>query len=121
VRLRCRCPREKRQDGTSNDCLINIHGHLPPRGAVGLTQANILQQLSPFTSGSASFDNKIAYTIELFNEEVHLVVRPKIMSIKQPCALTVNLGARRTGTSYSMRDFSKALEIEVKEVSKPPG
>src|SRR5258707_11058534 len=61
-------------------------------------------------------NNKIAYIAELFKEEVHLVARPNITSIQQLKGLKVNLDARGSGTSYSMRDLFKALGIEVEEV-----
>jgi TRAP-type uncharacterized transport system substrate-binding protein len=62
-------------------------------------------------------NNKIAYIAELFKEEVHLVARPNITSIQQLKGLKVNLDAKGSGTSYSMRDLFKALKIEVEEVA----
>jgi TRAP-type uncharacterized transport system substrate-binding protein len=62
-------------------------------------------------------DNKIVYIAKLFNEEVHLVAKPNITSIMQLKGLKVNVDAKGSGTSYSMRDLFKAFGIEVEEVS----
>src|SRR5258707_8389826 len=62
-------------------------------------------------------DNKIVYIARLFTEEVHLVARNEITSIEQLRGLKVNLDAKGSGTSYSMRDVLKTLGIEIQEVS----
>jgi TRAP-type uncharacterized transport system substrate-binding protein len=62
-------------------------------------------------------DNKIVYITKLFTEEVHLVARTNVTSIEQLRGLAVNVDAKGSGTSYSMRDVFKALGIEVQEVS----
>src|SRR5216684_2184711 len=62
-------------------------------------------------------DSKIAYIAKLFTEEVHLVARTNITSVTQLKGLKVNLDAKGSGTSYSMRDVFKALDVEVEEVS----
>jgi TRAP-type uncharacterized transport system substrate-binding protein len=84
---------------------------------IGLTQTNILNDFRRSNERMGqSENNKIAYIAELFKEEVHLVARPNITSIEQLRGLKVNLDARGSGTSYSMRDLFKALGIEVEEV-----
>jgi TRAP-type uncharacterized transport system substrate-binding protein len=62
-------------------------------------------------------DNKIAYIAKLFTEEVHLVARANVTSIEQLRGQKVNLDAKGGGTSYSMRDVFKALNIDIQEVS----
>src|SRR5262249_9567027 len=62
-------------------------------------------------------ESKIVYISKLFTEEVHLVARNNITSVAQLKGLKVNLDAKGSGTSYSMRDVFKALNIEVEEVS----
>jgi uncharacterized protein len=85
---------------------------------IGLTQTNILNDFRRSNERMGQTENnKIAYIAELFKEEVHLVTRPNITSIEGLRGLKVNLDARGSGTSYSMRDLFKALGIEVEEVS----
>ena len=84
---------------------------------IGLTQTSILNNYRRSNERMGHFDNKIVYIAKLFNEEVHLVARSNITSIEQLRGLKVNLDARGSGTSYSMRDLFKTLGIDVEEVS----
>jgi hypothetical protein len=84
---------------------------------IGLTQTNILNNFRRSNERLGQVDDKIVYIAKLFNEEVHLVARPDITSIAQLKGLKVNLDARGSGTSYSMRDLFNALGIDVQEVS----
>jgi uncharacterized protein len=84
---------------------------------IGLTQTSILNNFRRSNERMGQNDDKIAYIAKLFNEEVHLVARNNIASIEQLRGLKVNLDAKGSGTSYSMRDVFKALGIEIEEVS----
>ncbi len=84
---------------------------------IGLTQTNILNNFRRSNERLGQFDDKIVYIAKLFNEEVHLVAKPNITSIAQLKGLKVNLDAKGSGTSYSMRDLFNALGIEAQEVS----
>src|SRR5215470_14926227 len=84
---------------------------------IGLTQTNILNNFRRSNEKLGQVDDKIVYITKLFNEEVHLVAKPDITSIAQLKGLKVNLDARGSGTSYSMRDLFNALGIDVQEVS----
>jgi uncharacterized protein len=84
---------------------------------IGLTQTSILNSLRRSDASMGQTENKIVYIAKLFDEEVHLVARPNITSIEQLRGLKVNLDAKGSGTSYSMRDLFKALGIEIEEVS----
>jgi uncharacterized protein len=84
---------------------------------IGLTQTNILNNFRRSNERLGEFDDKIVYIAKLFNEEVHLVARPDITSIAQLKGLKVNLDARGSGTSYTMRDLFNTLGIDVQEVS----
>ncbi len=84
---------------------------------IGLTQTNILNNFRRSNERLGQFDDKIVYIAKLFNEEVHLVAGPKITSIAQLKGLKVNLDARGSGTSYTMRDLFNTLGIDVQEVS----
>jgi uncharacterized protein len=84
---------------------------------IGLTQTSILNSYRRSNERMGHFDDKIVYIAKLFNEEVHLVARSNITSIEQLRGLKVNLDAKGSGTSYSMRDLFKTLGIDVEEVS----
>jgi len=84
---------------------------------IGLTQTNILNNFRRSNERMGQTDNKIVYITRLFTEEVHLVARTNVTSIEQLRGLPVNVDAKGSGTSYSMRDVFKALGIEVQEVS----
>jgi TRAP-type uncharacterized transport system substrate-binding protein len=84
---------------------------------IGLTQTSILNNFRRSNERMGQTDDRMVYIAKLFNEEVHLVARKDITSIEQLRGLKVNLDAKGSGTSYSMRDIFKTLEIEVEEVS----
>src|SRR5499427_8273241 len=84
---------------------------------IGLTQISILNSFRRSNESIGQTENKIVYIAKLFDEEVHLVARPNITSIEQLRGLKVNLDAKGSGTSYSMRDLFKTFGIEVEEVS----
>ena len=84
---------------------------------IGLTQTNILNNFRRSNERMGQADDKIVYIAKLFTEEVHLVPRANVTSIEQLRGLKVNLDAKGSGTSYSMRDVFKALGIEIQEVS----
>ncbi|MBO0753305.1 MAG: cache domain-containing protein [Bradyrhizobiaceae bacterium] len=84
---------------------------------IGLTQTNILNSFRRSNQQIGQYDDKIVYIAKLFNEEVHLIARRDITSIGQLRGRKVNLDAKGSGTSYSMRDLFKTFGIEVEEVS----
>ena len=84
---------------------------------IGLTQTNILNNFRRSNERMGQTDDKIVYIAKLFTEEVHLVARANVTSIEQLRGLAVNIDAKGSGTSYSMRDVFKALGIEIQEVS----
>jgi uncharacterized protein len=84
---------------------------------IGLTQTGILNNFRRSNERMGQTENRLVYIAKLFNEEVHLVARNDITSIEQLKGLKVNLDAKGSGTSYSMREIFKTLEIEVEEVA----
>jgi uncharacterized protein len=84
---------------------------------IGLTQTNILNNFRRSNERMGQTEDKIVYITKLFTEEVHLVARADVTSIEQLRGLPVNIDAKGSGTSYSMRDVFKALGIEIQEVS----
>ena len=84
---------------------------------IGLTQLNILNSFRRSNQRIGQYDDRIVYIAKLFNEEVHLVAKADITSIEQLKGRKVNLDARASGTSYSMRDLFQTYGIEVEEVT----
>jgi TRAP-type uncharacterized transport system substrate-binding protein len=84
---------------------------------IGLTQTNILNSFRRSNERLGHFDDKLVYIAKLFNEEIHLVARSNITSITQLKGLKVNLDAKASGTSYTMRDLFNTLGIDVQEVN----
>jgi TRAP-type uncharacterized transport system substrate-binding protein len=84
---------------------------------VGLTQTSILNSFRRSNERMGHFDNKLVYIAVLFPEEVHLVAGADITSLAQLQGRKVNLDAKGSGTSYSMRDLFQVLNITVEEVS----
>jgi uncharacterized protein len=84
---------------------------------IGLTQTSILNNFRRSNERMGQVDNKIVYIAKLFNEEVHLLARANITSVEQLRGRKVNLDAKGSGTSYSMRDIFKVLDIDIEEVS----
>jgi uncharacterized protein len=84
---------------------------------IGLTQTNILNNFRRSNERMGQTEDKIVYITKLFTEEVHLVARANVTSIEQLRGLPVNIDAKGSGTSYSMRDIFKALGIDIQEVS----
>jgi TRAP transporter TAXI family solute receptor len=84
---------------------------------IGLTQTSILNNFRRSNERMGQVENKIVYIAKLFNEEVHLVARADVTTIEQLKGRKVNFDAKGSGTSYSMRDIFKALDVEIEEVS----
>src|SRR5882762_4963251 len=84
---------------------------------IGLTQTSILNNFRRSNERLGQLDDKIVYIAKLFTEEVHLVAKSDITSIAQLKGLKINLDAKGSGTSYSMRDLFNNLGIDIQEVS----
>ena len=84
---------------------------------IGLTQTSILNSFRRSNERMGQAANKIVYIAKLFNEEVHLLARNDVASIEDLRGRKVNLDAKGSGTSYSMRDLFRAYGVEVTEVA----
>jgi uncharacterized protein len=84
---------------------------------IGLTQSSILNNFRTTNERLGHFDDKIVYLAPLFTEEVHLVARSDVTSLAQLQGQKVNLDAKASGTSYTLRDVFDRLGIKVEEVS----
>src|SRR5882762_4100097 len=85
---------------------------------IGLTQTSILNNFRRSNERLGQLDDKIVYIAKLFTEEVHLVAKSDITSIAQLKGLKINLDAKGSGTSYSMRDLFNNLGIDIQEVDR---
>jgi TRAP-type uncharacterized transport system substrate-binding protein len=86
---------------------------------IGLTQLSVLNSFRSANQLLGKYDDKILYIAKLFNEEVHLIAARDITSIEQLNGRKVNIDEVRSGTSQTMRDIFKRLNIKVEEVNVP--
>ena len=82
---------------------------------MGITQANVLKHYAKTGELGSDFMGQIVYVAKLFNEEVHIVVRPDVTDIKQLKGKVVNLGVPGSGTAITARLLLDDLGINVQE------
>jgi TRAP transporter TAXI family solute receptor len=82
---------------------------------MGITQANVLKHYAKTGELGADFVDQVVYVAKLFNEEVHIVVRPDVTDIKQLAGKPVNLGEPGSGTAITGRLLLDDLGIKVAE------
>jgi TRAP-type uncharacterized transport system substrate-binding protein len=100
----------------------NIRDVISLKGVdIGLTQLSVLNSFRKSNQMLGKHDDKIVYIAKLFNEEVHLIADRDITSIKQLDHRRVNIDEARSGTSQTMRDIFKRLNINIEEVNVPQG
>jgi uncharacterized protein len=95
----------------------NIKDVMYLRGVdMGITQANILKYYARTGQLGPNFIDQIAYVAKLFNEEMHILVRPGVNDIHELKGQPVNLGAEGSGAEITGHLIFEALGIDVKEV-----
>jgi len=82
---------------------------------MGITQANVLKHYAKTGELGANFVEQVVYVAKLFNEEVHIVVRPDVTDIKELKGKAVNLGEPGSGTAITGRLLLDDLGIKVQE------
>jgi uncharacterized protein len=96
----------------------NIRDVISLKGVdIGLTQLSILNSFRKSNQMLGKHDDKIVYIAKLFNEEVHLIADRDITSIEQLNGRRVNIDEVRSGTSQTMRDVFKRLNVNIEEVN----
>ena len=70
---------------------------------MGITQANVLKHYAKTGELGSDFMDQVVYVAKLFNEEVHIVVRPDVTDIKQLKGKVVNFGEPGSGTAITGR------------------
>jgi uncharacterized protein len=94
----------------------NVKDVLFLRGVdMGITQANVLKHYAKTGELGANFVDQVVYVSKLFNEEVHIVVRPDVTDIKQLQGKVVNLGTPGSGTAITGHLLLDDLGIQVQE------
>ena len=85
---------------------------------LGITQANLLNVFQR-TKELGPINDKIVYLAQLFNEEMHLIVRADsgLTSIEQLAGKKVNFSDMGSGTQLSTRDIMRRLGLNVIEVN----
>jgi len=86
---------------------------------MGITQANVLKHYAKTGELGSDFVGQVVYVAKLFNEEVHIVVRPDVTDIKQLKGKVVNLGVPGSGTAITARLLLDDLAINVQESHLP--
>lgn len=83
---------------------------------VAIVQSDVLRDFKA-DAGMTDVDAKIAYITKLYNEEIHILVRADIRSVKDLAGERVNFGPRGSGTAMTARLVFDALDIPVEETN----
>ena len=95
----------------------NVKDILYLRGVdMGITQSNILRYFNE-TGEVGDIENRMRYIARLYNEEMHLLVRPEINSIQDLKGKKVNFSDIGSGTQTTSQLIFKDLKIAVQEVN----
>jgi TRAP transporter TAXI family solute receptor len=95
----------------------NIKDVLFLRGVdMGITQANLLKHFDKTGELGPNLKGQIAYIAKLFNEELHILVRPEVNDIRELNGKFVNFGAEGSGAEITGRLIFAALGVDTQEV-----
>lgn len=96
----------------------NVKDILYLRGVdMGITQSNILRYFNETGEVGKNIENRMRYIARLYNEEMHLLVRPEINSIQDLKGKKVNFSDIGSGTQTTSQLIFKDLKIAVQEVN----
>jgi TRAP transporter TAXI family solute receptor len=97
----------------------NIYDLLFLRGIdLAIVQSDVLEALSE-NPPIPDLKDKIRYITKLYNEEIHIVARKEIISVKQLVGKRVSVGNTGSGTNMTARVVFKALDIPIEYVNQP--
>jgi len=97
----------------------NIYDLLFLRGVdLAIVQSDVLQALSE-NPPVPNLKDKIRYITKLYDEEVHIVAKRDIFSIKQLAGARVSVGNKGSGTNMTARVLFDALDIPVNFINQP--
>ena len=83
---------------------------------MGVTQANLLKHFDKTGELGPNLKGQIAYIAKLFNEELHILVRPEVNDIHELNGKFVNFGAEGSGAEITGRLIFAALGVDAQEV-----
>ncbi|HZJ11599.1 MAG TPA: TAXI family TRAP transporter solute-binding subunit, partial [Methyloceanibacter sp.] len=83
---------------------------------MGVTQANLLKHFAKTGELGPNLKGQIAYIAKLFNEELHILVRPDVNDIRELNGKFVNFGAEGSGAEITGRLIFAALGVDPQEV-----
>ena len=97
----------------------NIYDLLFLRGVdLAIVQSDVLEALSE-NPPIPNLKEKIRYITKLYDEEIHIVARQDVLSIKQLVGGRVSVGNAGSGTNMTARVVFDALDIPVEYVNQP--
>ncbi|MBC8013072.1 MAG: hypothetical protein H7X74_03155 [Methyloceanibacter sp.] len=83
---------------------------------MGVTQANLLKHFASTGELGPNLKGQIAYISKLFNEELHILVRPEVNDIHELNGKFVNFGVEGSGAEITGRLIFAALGVDAQEV-----
>jgi TRAP transporter TAXI family solute receptor len=98
----------------------NILDLLYLRGVdLAIVQSDVLQAMTMEEAPVRDIRDKVRYVTKLYNEEVHIVARREIGSIKELSGLRVSVDNALSGTNMTARLLFGVLDIPVEFVNQP--
>ena len=98
----------------------NILDLLYLRGVdLAIVQSDVLQAMTMEEAPVRDIRDKVRYVTKLYNEEVHVVTRREIGSIKELSGLRVSVDNALSGTNMTARILFGVLDIPVEFVNQP--
>jgi len=85
---------------------------------LAIVQSDVLEALSK-NPPIPDLKQKVLYITKLYNEEIHIVARQDIISVKQLVGRRVSVGNVGSGTNMTARVVFDALDIPVEYVNQP--
>lgn len=96
----------------------NLKDILYLRGVdMGITQSNILRYFNETGEVGRNIENRVRYIARLYNEELHVLVRPEINTLQDLAGKKVNFSDIGSGTQTTSQLIFKDLKIPVREVN----
>jgi TRAP transporter TAXI family solute receptor len=83
---------------------------------MGVTQANLLKHFDKTGALGPNLKGQIAYIAKLFNEELHILVRPDVNDIQELSGKFVNFGTEGSGAEITGQLIFAALGVDAKVV-----
>jgi TRAP-type uncharacterized transport system substrate-binding protein len=84
---------------------------------MGITQSNILRHFNETGEVGHNIEERMRYIARLYNEEMHVLVRPENNTLQDLAGKIVNFSQAGSGTQTTARQIFKDLNIPVQEVN----